>query len=357
MIIARYIFKSCLAYTLLTLLACIILFATLTIIGELGNLGKGDFNSLALIIFIAASLPSFAYLLMPLAVLIGVMLAMLNLVNYSEYAVIRTSGVSLKYITAILFMFGLMFSIFTFIIGEYIAPKSDHFAKVYHISKTKQIMTTQLHSGIWSKDGDNNFVNIKQVMPDDTIVGIDIFKYNSNLQLQKYILANSGVFNKTNGTWTLHDVTINDYTNQNMAITHNSTYTWKSSIAPSYFDFLVVAPEDMSALELIRYMHHLDKNNQSTQRYQVAFWNKLLYPIACLSMAVLAIAFIPTNRRNINLSTKLFLGLLIGFAFFFSTKLIGFMALLYNWNAILSATGPTAILFISGWIFILKKKD
>ena len=73
-------------------------------------------------------------------------------------------------------------------------------------------------------------------------------------------------------------------------------------------------------------------------------------------MALIALAFIPNNRRSINLSTKLFVGILIGLSFFFLTKLIGFMALLFNWNAVLSATVPTLVLFLIGWYVILRKE-
>ncbi|MFN7094375.1 MAG: LptF/LptG family permease, partial [Burkholderiales bacterium] len=81
-----------------------------------------------------------------------------------------------------------------------------------------------------------------------------------------------------------------------------------------------------------------------------------LYPIACISMSLIALAFIPNNRRNINLGGKLFAGILIGISFFFITRLLGFMALLFNWNAIISALAPTIILFACGWYFVLRKE-
>ena len=55
-----------------------------------------------MLIYIIILMPNYVYLLMPLAILIGVMISMLSLVNYSEYAIIRTSGVSLRKIMIIL---------------------------------------------------------------------------------------------------------------------------------------------------------------------------------------------------------------------------------------------------------------
>lgn len=355
-LIARYIFVKCLFNTFLMILAFVVLFAIFSIISQIGDVGKGNFTALAMLIYIGLQMPNYMYLLLPLAILIGVMLSMLSLVNYSEYAIIRTSGVSLRRVMMILLTFGVSFSVITFIIGEVIAPQSDHYAQVYKITKTKETVSTQLHSGIWSKDGQNNFVNIKQVMPDNTILGVNIYQYDDNLNLQGYIQAENGSFNKDNNQWILHNVDEYEYTPQNIKHTHLNDFPWKSSIAPKYFSVLVIAPEDMSALGLIKYIRHLKENDQSTQRYDIAFWNKLLYPIACISMSLIALAFIPNNRRNINLSGKLFAGVLIGLSFFFVTRLLGFMALLFNWNAILSALSPTLILFIAGWYFVLRKE-
>ena len=356
MIIARYVFKKCLLYTLIMLFAFVTIFSVFNILGELGDVGKGNFNTVAMMFYIIALIPNFTYLLMPLAVLIGVMLGLLSMVNHSEYAVIRTSGVSLRQITKMLLFFGAVFSIITIFLGEVAAPKANQFAKIYKISQTKQIMTTQLQSGVWSKDKNNSFVNIKQIMPDNTILGISIFKYNDKLNLDYYITANEGQYDAHNNNWVLHDVVTYDYTQQNIQVSHTNQYLWYTSISPSYFNVLVVAPEDMSAINLLQYIHHLQANHQSTQRYQIALWNKLLYPLACISMALIALVFIPNNRRSVNLSSKLFFGVLIGVAFFFTTKVIGFMALLFNWNALLSAMGPTAILFACGWYFLLRKE-
>ncbi|MCC2624643.1 MAG: lptG [Burkholderiales bacterium] len=355
-IITRYIVKKCLFFTFLMSLATIIIITMFNILGQLGDVGKGSFTTTAMLFYATLLIPNYIYLLMPLAVLIGVMCGMLSLVNYSEYAIIRTSGVSLKKITIILFGFGFAFSLITFSFGELLGPEANHYAQVYKMEKMKQIVSTNLHSGIWSKDGTNAFVNIKQVMPDNTIVGVNIFVYDDNLKLKYFKTADEGKYDEKNRRWVLSHLKQYDYTKQDIVTTEINNFQWDTAIEPSYFNVLVIAPEDMSAISLLSYMHHLDINHQSTQRYQIAFWNKLLYPLACISMALIALAFTPNNRRNINLGVKLFAGILIGVAFFFTMRLIGFMALLFAWNAIIASLTPTLILFGFGWYFVIRKE-
>lgn len=353
--ITKYIFQKCLFNTFLMLLAFITLFSIFNIIGEVGNVGKGDFNTLSMLFYTILSIPNYMYLLMPLAVLIGVMLAMLNLVNYSEYAIIRTSGISLRKIMIILLSYGFVFSLLTLTLGEFIAPFANNYAQVYKKTKLQETVSTQLHTGVWSKDGENGFVNIKQIMPDSTIEGINIFHYDNHLKLQEFLTADKGSYDFNKNSWILKHVARFNYTGINVESTLLNDYIWKTTIEPKYFNVLVIQPEEMSAIGLLTYIKHLEVNNQSTSRYNIAFWGKLMYPLACISMTLIALAFIPNNRRNINLGSKLFAGIIIGVAFFFTTKLFGFLALLFHWNAILSAILPTLVLFGVGGYFVLRK--
>jgi lipopolysaccharide export system permease protein len=338
------------------LLAFVMLFSIFNILGQIGDVGKGEFSTASMLFYTVLLIPNYMYLLMPLAILIGVMLAMLSLVNYSEYAIIRTSGVSLRTIMIILLSYGFTFSLITLTLGEFIAPIANNYAQIYKKTKMRETVSTQLHTGIWSKDGDHGFVNIKQIMPDSTIIGVNVLHYDDSLKLQEFLSADKGHYDTTKNAWILDNVIRYDYTKLNIESSLLTNYVWTTTIEPKYFNVLIIPPEDMSALGLLKYMEHLETNNQSTRRYKIAFWGKLVYPFACVSMALIALAFTPNNRRNINLGSKLFAGILIGVAFFFTTRLVGFLAFLFHWNAILSAILPTVGLFSVGWYFVLRKE-
>lgn len=357
--LSRYILKKCCMNTVTLLFAFSMIYTIVNAISEISSVGKGSYTTLSMFIYLGALLPTYIYLLVPLAVLIGVMTAMLGLVKTSEYAIMRTSGISLGEITKILGIFGIIFTIVTFMVGEVIAPTSSHFAKVYKMNKMNEQISTELSSGVWSKDGEHNIINIKQLDQNNSgnIKGIQIFSYDGQQQLKRYIIAENGSYHTKENAWILESPTIYQYTGDKIVINNPQNYSWKSSIDPSYFNVLVIAPEDMPALGLIKYIDHLKHNNQAVNRFEIALWSKLLYPIACISMAFIAIGFIPNNGRNINLSSKLFFGILIGVTFFFTNKLIGFIAVIYNWNPILSATIPTILLFAIGWLVIIKKES
>jgi lipopolysaccharide export LptBFGC system permease protein LptF len=59
-------------------------------------------------------------------------------------------------------------------------------------------------------------------------------------------------------------------------------------------------------MNLIKYIEHLSANKQQTQRYDIALWSKLFYPLACVSMALVALAFSPQQRRHGQLGVRCF---------------------------------------------------
>lgn len=356
-LLSLYIYKKCLTNTIVTLLFFTFIYSIFVFLENITRVGIGNFTFINLIFYNIFEIPKLLYVVMPLGVLIGVIITLLSLVNYSEYAIIRTSGVSINTISLILFYFGLTFGILCLLIGEYLAPKTSQFAKLYLLNKTTQTIATELKSGVWTKDGIDNFVNIRKVLTNNNLEEVNIYHFNNTqYELQEHIQAESGIYDKLQNTWILHNVVITKYIKQNLEINHLTNYKWNTKITPDYFNVLVVPPDDMSLFELFTYIKHLRKNNQSIQKYLVGFWSKCFYPFSCILMSLIAIAFIPNNKRNINLGAKLFIGILIGASFFFLIKFASFLSLLFELNAFFANIFPISVLLSIAVFIIFKKK-
>jgi lipopolysaccharide export system permease protein len=78
---------------------------------------------------------------------------------------------------------------------------------------------------------------------------------------------------------------------------------------------LIVVPERMSVMKLYRYMQHLSANRQKTERYEIAMWKKIFYPIATLVMMAIALPFAYMHARFGMVGIKVFLGILLGIFF------------------------------------------
>lgn len=76
-------------------------------------------------------------------------------------------------------------------------------------------------------------------------------------------------------------------------------------MTPDLLAVLMVSPERMSLLSLLSYTEHLSENRQKSERYQIALWKKLVYPLAAFVMVALALPFGYSHNRVGGVSLKI----------------------------------------------------
>jgi lipopolysaccharide export system permease protein len=115
---------------------------------------------------------------------------------------------------------------------------------------------------------------------------------------------------------------------------------------------LIVVPERMSAWKLYKYLQHLAGNKQKTERYEIALWKKLFYPLATLVMMALALPFAYMHARSGMVGVKVFLGILLGIFFHMLNSLFSHVGLLKEWPPVAAAAVPS-ILFLGTAVLMM----
>ena len=340
-ILRRYLSTEITTATLLVFAALLMLFALLDLIHELGELGKGGYRLAHMIAYVLLSVPGHVYELFPIAALIGTLFALAQLVANSEYTVMRVSGVSVPRMALTLVQIGLLFSVLTFVIGEFAAPPAEQFAQQLRAKAITGVIAQEFRSGLWLKD-DRSFVNISQVLPDAVLLGVKIYEFDSGYRLRRISQAQRGEYLKDN-TWRLREVVQTSFEENQTQESRIAEADWRSVLDPTLLSVLLVVPEQMSAWNLYLYVQHLRENNQQTSRHEIAFWNKLIYPFAVLVMMVLALPFAYFQQRVGGVGAKVFAGIMLGIGFVTLGKLFTFLGLLSDWPPFWSAILPTLI--------------
>jgi lipopolysaccharide export system permease protein len=127
----------------------------------------------------------------------------------------------------------------------------------------------------------------------------------------------------------------------------------RSEITPDILSVMLADPKLMSALDLAQYSHHLKKNQQRSEQYDIALWTKLLYPLTPLVMMVLALPFAYLQVRSGGLSLKVFVGIMIGMGFHLMNSLFSHIGLLNTWPPLMTAALPS-VLFLFAAIAALR---
>jgi len=324
--------------------ALIMLFALLDLINELNSMGRGDYRLGYVLLFVTLTIPGHVYELFPVAVLIGTIFALVQMAANSELTVYRCSGVSLKQMVGALLKIGLPLVILCFVCGEVVAPPSERMAQQLRLkAQNAKVSVKEFRSGVWVKD-ERNFINVKSVLPDTSLLDVSIYEFDEKYHLRSITSAERASYLEET-RWRLDGVRRTRFDQQGATTDNRTNEEWHSTLNPEILSVLLVVPEQMSAWNLYQYTGHLRDNHQKTVRYEIAMWNKLVYPLAVLVMMLLALPFSSYQRREGGISSKIFVGIVLGLSFHFVGRLFANVGALNEWSPLLSATAMS-------WLFL-----
>jgi lipopolysaccharide export system permease protein len=320
-------------------------------IQEINDLGKGTYNLLSIFSYVVLSIPGHVYEIVPIAVLIGSMYAIGQLSENSELTAIRSSGYSIQRIAFTLSFTGLFFTLFTFVVGDLVTPLTEKKAQEIRITAKDSIVTQEFRSGLWIKDS-NSFINVEHVLPDTSLSNIHIYEFDNNFHLRTITNAKKGNFKESE--WKLEDVDQTIFNQDKISTNSLKSANWKSLIKPEMMNVLLVSPEKMSSMSLIHFIKYLKNNRQKVTRYEIALWEKLIYPLASIAMVLFAIPFGFFQERSGGKNVKIFLGILFGIFYQIMNSGFRYIGLLNDWHPLSCAAIPTLIFFSIGVMMIYK---
>jgi lipopolysaccharide export system permease protein len=362
----RYLWREIVVATVFVLFALLSLFMFFDMVAQLDEIGRRGFQLRHAFSYVALTLPSRTYELMPIAALIGTIYALSKLAANSEFTIMRVSGMSTGALLNSLLVIGLAFVAVTYVLGEFVSPPAEQLAQRVRLKATgSQISVRDFRSGVWVRDvlkepGGGveafRFINVLKVSPDaGSTRDWRIFEFDRDYRLRSITTAESGSY-APGGGWTLANVVetrlphlapgSTAQTATGTQVTREETRAWRSDLRPDIFGVLMVQPERMAGWDLAQYIQHLSENRQQTERYEIAFWSKLFYPWAVLVMMALALPFAYLHVRAGGLSLKIFTGVMIGVAFYGLNKLFAHLGMLNTWPPIFVAALPSLVVLV-----------
>lgn len=349
----RYLAREVTGAVVLVLAAFLGLFGFFDMVGEVKNVGQGSYQLRHALAFVLLRMPGRIYELMPIAVLIGTLYALSTLARHSEITVLRASGMSTGRLLASLLQVAAVFALLTFLIGEVVAPPAERAAQQLRLQERGKTVGQDLRSGLWVKD-ERSFINVQMVLPDTRLRGIRIYEFDAGGALLSVTDAQGGQYIPP-ASWRLSGIVQTVLHGDRSEVIKKADMEWRSALNPDILAVLMVSPERMSLLHLAAYTKHLSENSQKTQRYDIALWKKVVYPLAALVMVALALPFGYTHNRVSGVSLKIFSGVMIGVFFHMLNGLFSNLGAINSWSPLLSAVAPSALFMVAaaamiGWV-------
>lgn len=369
-IIRHLIYREILAAVGFVTLGFLALFFFFDLVEELRWVGQtptGGYQLPQALLFVALTIPSHLYELLPITVLIGTIFVMARMAQSSEFTILRTSGLGPWRALHTLLALGAAFVVLTFAMGDYVAPASDRAAQF--VKARYQGRLTTGATGAWLKERQNErsfSVNVRAIGHEGGMMDVRIFEFDSQGQWVSRTQAPTAQFGPDNA-WILHQAQRSTFHAKDTQGSRPARVDrlqlpelrWPTHISADMVAAAVLKPDRMATLDLFQYIRHLDANQQSAQRYEIEFWRKVFYPLSCLVMVVLALPFAYLHFRSGSITGYVFGGVMAGISFFLLNNVFGFVGTLQNWSPWMAAAVPGVIysllsLAAFGWLVLRR---
>ncbi|MRV74233.1 LPS export ABC transporter permease LptG [Duganella sp. FT92W] len=372
-VLQRYFASSIAQAVAFCLLALLGLAAFFDLTGELPDVGKGGYGIQHAFLYVALLLPERIYRVLPVAALIGTIYTMAQFASSSEFTIMRAAGMSTRRAAGMLFRVGVVIVAVAYILGELVVPRTAPVAEKVKMSVKGAAVAAEFRSGLWTKDiiksnglsGDvqgSRFFNVREARPDGNLSGVTLYEFDNSFRMRLLIQAKTATF-QGNSVWRLYDVTETRFSNPGLAASGGvataanhfgqetsmietvkvETRDFVSEITPKILQVSRRDPERMSANELAVYTRHLAENKQETDRFKIAFWKKMIDPLAIFVLMALALPFAYLHTRSGGVSLKIFIGVMIGVSFMLVNTLFSHIGLLSTWPPIMTAAAPSIV--------------
>ncbi len=344
-VIRRYLFRSIISTTALVLCVLLGLAAFIEFVTQLDDIGAGNYGIFQTFIYTLLKLPNLASQMLPMAVLLGALLGLGGLANHGELIILRASGVSVFRLARSVMWTGLALSLFALILGEYVGPPLDNYARQYRAEAKHADEAVATGKSVWIRDG-NTFLNVSRLTDDFRLGGVYLYSLDEEGKLTGIGHADSAGVDDAK-QWVLSNVEESLFVDGGVRTNKVRRLSRQNNLSPDLIGLTVVRPGSLTGAELYRYVQYLHRNELDARRYEVAFWGRIAAAVAITPMCVLALPFVFGRMRSSGSGARMIVGLIVGLAYFLASRGLADGGQVYGLDPLLVAWMPTAALVVA----------
>ena len=353
--ITRHIGKT----VLMSMVVMITLTATVDMVFSLAEqLDDSDarYTTLHALLYVLRTTPTSVYELLPFSALGGALIGLGILASNNELIVIQSAGVHTWRIVWAAMRPTLLVMLFSLVLGEYIAPPLQQLAQSDRALQQSGSDTIGTGIGSWQKIGDE-FIHVNAIAPGgERLYGISRYRLDGQRRLVSSSFAERGDYVRDGDRtyWRLSNVAESMLEPTRILTRNYRQVDWAVDLSPQLLSVLLVQPQRQSISGLYRFARYFESEGLEAGSYFLAFWKKLLQPIATAALVLLAISFVFGPLREATTGFRIFIAISIGLGFTIGQRLLEPVSLLYGFSPVLAVVMPIMICAVLG-ILLLRR--
>ncbi len=330
------------------------LFGFVNLAEELESVGEGYFEDVDALRVSILTLPRIAIDLLPVAALLGGVIALGRLAAGEELTAMRASGVSIFRLAKPLVITAFLLTVLTMASQQFVVPVLEQQATDIRSKKLEETLYVGEAKEFWTR-GDDIFIRIGEMRLRSIPSDIEIYEMTDDGRISRIVLAEFADIIDAN-KWTLNNVQEIELLQPGSREVHYQTKEWVSFLDKIEMESLVAPVETLSLTELKSYVDYLNIADLRVHAYEFRLWQHLSIPLALLAMCLLALPFVIGSLRTRAAGTRVLFGMIVGIGFYLAEQMSSQLTLLYELPTVLMAILPDGLLLIMSLVFLAKAR-
>jgi LPS export ABC transporter permease LptG/LPS export ABC transporter permease LptF len=302
--------------------------------------------------------PQILYTMLPLSILVATLVNFSIMTKTNQVIAIKSAGISLYRISLPVLFVAALLSAGMFVLGdEYLPETNQRQDALRNQIKGRPVQTHYRPDRQWIFGESNRMYNYRFYDPDrDVFADLSVFEFGPpGFRLMRRIYAARAFWEPHVNGWVLENGWSRD-----LAADRVTTYT-PFAVAtfkeltehPSYFKKEVKTSEQMSALELRRYIDELSQSGFDVVRLSVQLYRKFSYPLIAFVVTLIAVPFsFSMGRKGALSSVALSIGIAI--LYWSTSSLFEAMGNLSQLPPAVAAWAPDVLFGLAGVFLLLR---
>jgi lipopolysaccharide export system permease protein len=323
-------------------------------IGELNDVGQGQYTLSKAVTYVLLTIPRRCYEMFSYSALIGGLIGLGALAGSGELTALRAAGLSKFRICASVVFALTTLTVLVTLVGETIGPYGEQKAQALQIAAKSKDIALAKGGALWARDGDT-VINARRGRARGGSVelsGVRVFEFDSDGRLESLALAARAVHAAS--AWTLYDVRRTTFGIDSASSATKAEEHWESGLDPALLSLSIVQAQYMTLRDLSRNIFYLDKNHQDASTFRQAYWERLFYPVSVLALAFCAVPFAFGTLRSGGLAKRLFIGMVLALCFYFAQRAIVNMSAVYGVHPGIANLIPPFLLAVLAFLYFRR---
>ena len=356
--IALYTVRLFVTRCFAVLVALVLILMTLDLLGESGNIlavpGNGDAD---LWRYVSLRLPLIVSRFLPFSVLLGALIAFVELNQHSEVVAMKAAGISAHQLLAPLSLASLIIAAALFVFNETVVVKSTRVVTAWSDNSYEPIPPESgILSNVWILSGED-LVRAGQVTGRGRSFqaeNVAIYDRGGGI-LQRVVHARRAVPRAGSGDWLLEDVRTYD-ANMNL-VRRTPRMEGLAGVTTEQLTLAKVDPAELDYWTLKKRIAELEAAGRPTDEARAGLAHKISGPLSTVLMPLLAAVAAFGLARSGQVLLRACVGMALGFAYFVADNFSLAMGNVGAYPPVVAAWAPFLLFLLIGETVLVRTEE